>query len=87
MTPEQQAEKVLDSLAEGSHLDDLAVRDFLALKAAIAAALQPSAAVKELLKQYEWLMNRADIGDVDCGDEHCAAVRNALAAVREELGL
>ena len=83
MTPEQRAEKVLDSLAEGSHLDDLAVKDFLALKAAITAALQPSEAVRELLRAADELRT---IMHLD-GTTKTPRYDRAATAVREELGL
>ena len=78
MTHEQRAEKVLDSLAEGSHLDDLAVKDFLALKAAIAAALKPSEAVRELYEAAQGaipeLCGREDVHD----DPHGQYTRNKM---------
>ena len=83
MTPEQRAEKVLDSLAEGNHLDDLAVRDFLALKAAIAAALRPSEAVKELLTAADELRTIVQFD----GTTKTPRYDRAATAVREELGL
>ena len=83
MTPEQRAEKVLDSLVEGSHLDDLAVVDFLALKSAIAAALKPSEAVKELLRAADELRTIVQFD----GTTKTPRYDRAATAVREELGL
>ena len=83
MTPEQRTEKVLDSLAEGSHLDDLAVRDFLALKAAIAAALTPSEAVRELLRAADELRTIVQFD----GTTKTPRYDKAAATVRQELGL
>ena len=83
MTPEQRAERVLDTLLEEGHLDDLAVVDFLALKAAIAAALKPSEAVNELLRAADELRT---IMHLD-GTTKTPRYDKAAAAVRKELGL
>ena len=93
MTPEQRAAEIVGLVRNELNV---APRTGVRLELAIAAALKPSAAVKEVVRLFsaetDYWHDHCDgcdpkNGSRTCPDEHCAVAHAALAAVRKELGL